>query len=199
MVEYRENELFSELLRPSWKKPRFWIYTGFAILILLTFFFVKYNFIESGLTADELKRSIQFFDISSQWIKKTDLKEDDFTGILMVPQISFRIRNNGKKEMSYISFLAVFRGLYEGRSMGEMLVTAFKKPLKKGKESKKLVFSSNSGYRTPGKIEFKKMSDVWGKTVVEIYARSGRTQLTFLKSFFIRRLVEGTSSDVKIK
>lgn len=199
MTDNQKKELFEEYLKPSWKKTRFWIYIGFTILVLTTLFIVKKKFIDESISEVELKRSVKFFDITSKWIEKEKIQDENFKGIVMVPQISFRVKNIGKRKLKYISFLAVFRALYEGRSMGEGFITSFKKPLNPGKQSKKIVLNSNSGYRTPSKTVFKKMSKIWGKTVVEIYSRSSNSKLTFIKSFFIRQLVEGTSTEVKMK
>ncbi len=199
MTNLQDSEFIDEYLKPSWKKPRFWIYFGFSILVLISLIVIKTKFMDESISGEELKKSVKFFDISSRWIEKEKIEDEDFKGIVMVPQISFRVRNTGKRTLKYISFLAVFRALYEGKSMGDSLITAFKEPLLPEKESKMIVLNSDSGYRTPSKQVFKIMKKVWGKTVVEIYGRSSNSKLTYLKSFFIRQIVEGLINEVKMK
>lgn len=117
----------------------------------------------------------------------------------MVPQISFQIRNNSKKVMKNIYILGVFRKLYVGKSMGEGFKIIMKKSVNPGESSKLIIIDSSFGYRVTSKENFKKSSSEWGKTLVEVYIKSSRSKLFFIKSFYIRQVIEGMSKEVHIQ
>ncbi len=193
------DEYFKEFTEPSWKRNRFRITLILSILFVAYLVYFKINNIDKGLTREELKSSVEFFDISSQWIEKEKIEDEDFKGIVMVPQISFRIRNSGEKLLKNIYILGVFRKLFIGKSMGEGFKIVLKKGAKKGESSEKIIITSSFGYRATSKESFMKGSVEWGKTLVEIYIKSSRSKLFFVKSFYIRQIVEGMAKDVLIK
>ncbi|MEN8223293.1 MAG: hypothetical protein ABFR36_08545 [Acidobacteriota bacterium] len=193
------QELLEEITNPPWKKIRFWITTVFIILLVSYLIYFKFILVDRGLTVEEMKKSVEFFNISSQWIEQGKIDDEDFKGIIMVPQISFQIRNTGEKVMKNIYILGVFRKLYVGKAMGEGFKITMKKSVKPGESSKLIIIDSSFGYRVKSKENFKEASTEWGKSLVEIYIKSSRSKLFFIKSFYIRQVIEGMSKDVRIK
>ncbi len=193
------HEIFEEITRPSWKRVRFWITAILSVLLVSYFIYFKLVLVDGDLSAEELKSSVEFFNISSQWIEKGKVEDSDFKGIIMVPQISFQVRNTGKKLMKNIYILGVFRRLYIGKAMGEGFRITMKKGVSPGKVSDIIIINSAFGYRTKSKESFKRVSSVWGKTLVEIYVKSTRSHLFFIKSFYIRQIIEGMAKEVRIK
>ena len=192
------QELLKEITNPPWKRTRFWITSIFIVLLVSYLIYFKFILIDRGLTIEELKKSVEFFNISSQWIEKEKVDDKDFKGLVMAPQISFQIRNNSEKVMENIYILGVFRKLYVGKSMGEGFKITMKKSVKPGESSKLIVIDSTFGYRATSKKNFKKGSSEWGKTLVEVYIKSTRSKLFFIKSFYIRQVIEGMSKEVRI-
>ena len=197
-MEKSIESFLEEYTKPVWKKPRFWILMIFVSFIIISIFYFKFVIIDSGITEEDIRSSVKFFNISSQWIEKEKIEDDDFKGIIMVPQFSFQIRNIGVKPMKYIYILGVFRRLYIGKSIGEGFEMTLEKPLLPGKSSERIEINSTFGYKTTSKMIFEKMKKEWGKTVVEIYIKSNSSKLFFFKSFYIRQIVEGMSNDVKL-
>lgn len=193
------QEYFKEYSIPFWKKSRFWLFSIIitAFIVFMVFFIRDYY--STGVSAEELGSSAEFFNISSQWIEKERVEDRDFKGIIMVPQISFQIRNIGPKELKNIYILGVFRKLYVGKSMGEGFKIVMKKGVKPGEESEKIIINSEFGYRATSKAAFKRESSEWGKSLVEIYIKSSSSKLFFIKSFYIRQIIEGMTKDVIIK
>ncbi len=193
------KEYLEEIINPPWKQVRFWITAVFVLLLAIYLIYFKFILIDRDLTAEELKSSVEFFNISSQWIEKEKIEDEDFKGIVMVPQISFQIRNNSEKKMKNIYILGVFRKLYVGKAMGEGFEIVMKKPVLPGNVSEKIIINSAFGYRATSKENFKSGSVEWGKSVVELYIKSRRSKLFFIKSFYIRQIIEGMAKDVLIK
>ena len=193
------QELLKEITNPPWKRTRFWITTIIVVLLVSYLIYFKFVLIDRGFTIEELKRSVEFFNISSQWIEKEKIDDEDFKGLVMVPQISFQIRNNSEKVMKNIYILGVFRKLYIRKSMGEGFKITMKKNVNPGESSNLIVINSSFGYRATSKENFKKASSEWGKTLVEVYIKSSRSKLFFIKSFYIRQVIEGMSKEVRIQ
>lgn len=193
------DEILKEITNPPWRRARFWITAVFFLALIVYFIYFKFVLVDKGLSADELKASVEFFNISSQWIEKEKIEDKDFKGIVMVPQISFQIRNKGQKVMKNIYILGVFRRLYVGKSMGEGFKIAMKKGVQPGKSSSLIVINSSFGYRVSSKESFQKGVSEWGKSLVELYIKSSVSKLFFIKSFYIRQVIEGMSKEVRIQ
>jgi len=193
------KEYLEEIINPPWKRVRFWITAIFFVVLISYLIYFKVILIDRDLTAEELKSSVEFFNISSQWIEKEKIEDADFKGIVMVPQVSFQIRNTSEKVMKNIYILGVFRKLYVGKAMGEGFKIVMKQGVLPGKASKKIIIDSAFGYRATSKANFKSGSIEWGKTLVELYIKSRRSKMFFIKSFYIRQIIEGMAKDVLIK
>ncbi|MCK4888669.1 MAG: hypothetical protein KAS21_00085 [Candidatus Aminicenantes bacterium] len=193
------KEHLEEIMNPPWKRVRFWITAIFFVILISYLIYFKFILIDRDLTAEELKSSVEFFNISSQWIEKEKIEDEDFKGIVMVPQVSFQIRNNSEKKMKNIYILGVFRKLYVGKAMGEGFKIVMKKAVLPGNVSEKIIINSTFGYRATSKENFNSGSAEWGKSLVELYIKSRRSKLFFIKSFYIRQIIEGMMKEVLIK
>jgi hypothetical protein len=158
-----------------------------------------WDIFDKPLAPEKIKSSIEVFNISSHWVVKKKIEEDDFKGIVLVPEISFRVRNVGDSELSYVFLLGVFRFLDNGKTIGEGFKTVFKEPLKPGKESDKLKLTSELGYRASSAEAFEKNQRDWQSAYVEIFVKFRSSKLVFLKSYYISRKIQGRKNiDVKI-
>ncbi|MCK4766356.1 MAG: hypothetical protein KAW12_29445 [Candidatus Aminicenantes bacterium] len=177
---------------------KFWVkFTVFASILLLAFIF-KINVLDKSIAPEELKSAVEIFDISSHWIETEKIDETDFKGILLVPEISFRVRNKGKKELKHMLMLGVFRLLNASRPMGEGYKMLFSQPLVPGKESDKIVLASPFGYKATSKKAFEKNSRSWRSSQVEIYVKSRNSGMLFIQEFYINRKIEGLAAEVKV-
>jgi hypothetical protein len=176
-----------------------WILFAVILIFVVGFFIFKSDIFDKPLAPEKIKSSIEVFNISSHWVVKKKIEEDDFKGIVLVPEISFRVRNVGDSELSYVFLLGVFRFLDNGKTIGEGFKTVFKEPLKPGKESDKLKLTSELGYRASSAEAFEKNQRDWQSAYVEIFVKFRSSKLVFLKSYYISRKIQGRKNiDVKI-
>ena len=199
----REEKSAAEFALDDYIKPkkfgsRFWraFVIIFALISLILLY--KYGIVDKSLSAEELKSFIDLREVTSNWIVKKRVNTESFKGVILVPSISFRIKNSGTKELQNIFFLGVFRFVNSPKLLGEGSSIALKKPLVPGKESKEIVISSQYGYSASSEIAFSENQMAWKRAYVEIYTRSSGSELVFLKSFYISRKIEGVDIDVKI-
>ena len=97
-----ENEvLFETYISRKRFGSRFWLYVIMVSVFVLMAILYKNVVLDKIIPPEELKASIEIFDIDSQWVVKEEVHEKDFQGIVLVPQISFRFRNVGKRNIIY--------------------------------------------------------------------------------------------------
>jgi len=197
LLENNEN-IFEEYLKPRRYKARFWVWVAIGVAAVIMIIIYKSTVIDNAISPQELKASIQLFNLDSQWVEKEKIDTKEFKGILLVPQISFQVRNVGKIDIHDVYFLGVFRLMDRVKTLGEGFETALKKPLKPGEKSERITLTCQFGYKASSKIAFKKNSKEWRTAMVQIFAKTGTTQLLFLKTFYISRKIEGLEVEFKL-
>jgi len=199
MSEKEPNELWAEYQKPLLQRSKFWL--GIVMLLVLTamFWIFKHGIVESSFTREELKAALEIFEISSQWTFKEKVVDPDFTGVILVPEISFRVRNVGRRELRYVYFLGVFRFLDTGKTIGEGYRMTLRQPLPVGAESKTIVLKCAFGYRASSLQAFEKFKADWQSAFVDVFAESKNSGITPLKTFYISRKIEGLDIEVKVK
>lgn len=168
------------------------------ILFVVLFLLFKSDIIEPPLSSEELKSSLEIFNISSQWVVKKEIKEDDFQGIILVPEIGFQVRNVGDSDLKYVFFLGVFRFLDSGKIIGEGFKMDLTDVLHPGEVSHRITLTSALGYRASSKEAFRQNPKDWQSSFVEVFIKRRNSQLTFYKSYYISRKIEGMDINVRI-
>ena len=142
---------------------------------------------------------MEFFDISSQWKVNEKVNDEDFQGIILVPEVSFRLRNVAKKDLSYVFLLGVFRFMDNGKVIGEGYRMALRRPLPPGGESERITLNAGFGYRATSAAAFEKYKQDWRNSFCEVFAKSHNSGFVLLKTFYISRRIAGQDVEVKIR
>ena len=192
------EELFDEYLKPKRFNPRFWVWIVLVVAAILMAFIYKVTVVDTTVAPRDLKDAVELINLDSQWVESEKIDTKDFKGIVLVPQISFQVRNVGKIDLQDVYFLGVFRLLDRAKTLGEGFEMTLKKPLKPGQESERITLTCQFGYRASSKVAFKKNSKEWGTSMVEVFTKTGASQLIFLKNFYISRKIEGLEVDFKL-
>ena len=199
VTKNKEDEpILEDYLKPKRLQPKFWRWVILTIIFVILVYIYKVTVLDPTIDPEELKTSMEIFNINSQWVVSEKIDTPDFKGIVLVPQISFQIRNIGKVNLQYVYFLGVFRLLNRAKPLGEGYRMTLKKPLEPGKESEKIILTSRFGYRASSRQAFNKYSKDWRSAMVQIYVKTGASKLFFFKSFYISRKIEGLEIDIKI-
>jgi len=196
-----KDVLFDEYVNRNRYGSRFWLSVTLVFCAILAAVVYKVAVLDKIIPPEVLKNSLQIFAIDSQWVVQQEVHEKDFNGIILVPQVSFRFRNTGKIDLSYVSVLGVFRLLNQPRSIGEDNQLVFKDSLKPGGESERIVLTSGFGYRASSKEAFARNSKEWQNATAEIYVKSGSSVFIYFNNFYIIKRIEGLDMgvDVNIK
>lgn len=196
--ENNEDLLLEEYINPKRFGSKFWVKVIVTLFCILFIYIFKTGVIDDRMEPGILQSSIEIFDISSQWVIKEKIDEPDYKGILLVPEISFRIRNIGKEDLRYVLMVGVFRYLYASKPIGEGYRMLFNHPFAPGKESDRIVITSPFGYRATSKEAVSRNSRNWRSSLVEIYVKSRNSGMLPIKTFYINRKIEGMD-DLEVK
>lgn len=198
MTDKNNHVILDDYTKPRSFRNNSWLLVVIAVCFILFFVFFKDNILEKSVSFETLKSSIEVFNISSHWVVKKEIDDEDFKGVILVPEISFRVRNIGESNLKYVFFLGVFRFLDTGKNIGEGFKMTFKDGLKPGHESSSIKLTSQLGYRASSTDAFEKNQRDWRSSFVEIFIKSKNSQLTFFKSYYISRKIEGMNLNVVI-
>ena len=193
------EEILDEYQKKFWQNSKFWL--GAVMLLVFAVFAVVYKktVLDTAMTASELSAAMELFDISSQWKVTERVSDEDFKGIILAPEVSFRIRNVSRKDLSYVFLLGVFRFMDSGKVIGEGYRMTLRRPLPPGGESGRVTLSAGFGYRASSAAAFEKYKQDWRNSFCEVFAKSHNSGLTPLKTFYISRKISGQDIEVNIK
>jgi hypothetical protein len=193
------EEILDEYIKPWWQNSKIWL--GVAVLVIAAVFAVVYKktVVNTSITPAELKAAVVLFDISSQWKVTEKVSDEDFQGIILAPEVSFRIRNVSKKDLSYVFLLGVFRFMDTGKVIGEGYRMTLRQGLPPGGESGRVTLNAGFGYRASSAAAFEKHKQDWRNSFCEVFAKSHNSGLTMLKTFYISRKIEGQDVEVEIR
>ncbi len=193
------QEILQEYYQSFWHNSKFWLGVVLLLIILIFAFIFKKTVLDTTMNPRQLKATLEFFDISSQWVVNDQINEDDFRGIILVPEVSFRIRNIGEKNLSYVFLLGVFRFMDNGKFIGEGYQMTLRRPLPPNGESARMTLKAGFGYRASSAAAFEKYKKEWRNSLCELFAKSHNSGLTPLKTFYISRKISGQNIEIEIK
>lgn len=193
------DEILDEYIRPWWQNSKIWL--GVTVLVIAAVFALVYKktVLNKAITPAELKAAIQLFDISSQWKVTEKVSDEDFQGIILAPEVSFRLRNVSKKDLSYVFLLGVFRFMDSGKVIGEGYQMTLRTPLPPGGESERITLNAGFGYRATSAAAFDKHKQDWRNSFCEVFAKSHNSGLTMIRTFYVSRRIEGQDLEVEIR
>jgi hypothetical protein len=138
---------------------------------------------------EELKASVEILDVTTVWTKK--LYSPWPPKLILVPAISFRIKNISSKPLRYVNFNAIFR--YEGmnQNLGDGFIPSAisRKPLKPGEVSD--VFLVKSSYGVEGKnLNDIKYNPEWKTAYAKLFVQSRGSKPVLVGEWKISRDID---------
>ncbi len=139
-------------------------------------------------TAEELKASVEILDVETKWVKKSYNPWPP--KLILVPAISFRIKNLTKKTMRHISFTATFRFYDETKNLGDGFMPGLPgEPIPPGGVSDVIFIRSSLGVEGKNLSHFKS-SPHWKPTVVKLFARAEGSHYALLGEWAVSRNID---------
>ena len=140
------------------------------------------------MTPQELKASIEITDIETKWGSK--LYQQWPPRLLLVPQLSFRVRNLSPKPMTYVNFNAIYNFKGERDNFGDCFLAAIRgKAVAPGEKGELITMKSNFG--VDGKdLKSIQNNPAWKQAEVRLFAQSKGTQPVLLGVFDVSRFID---------
>jgi hypothetical protein len=150
----------------------------------------------SGLSGDELKASIELVDVETQWEKK--YYQPWPPKLILVPAISFRIKNVGDKPLDYIYCNAIFRQSDEKENLGDNFVAGIRgKKVMPGETSDVITMQSYLGYDGKNLAHFKN-NPAWKTVLARVFVKSKGSQYVQVGEYEVSKKINFTEpEDVK--
>jgi hypothetical protein len=140
------------------------------------------------MSSEDLKNSVEVVDFTSAWVSK--YYQPWPPRLILVPQISFRIKNVGPKPLNYVNFNAVFNFKGDPENFGDAFMAAIRgKAVPPGELSPVITLRSNLG------VDGKNLAGIrdnpqWKQAEVRLFAISKGSSPVRLGIFDVSRDID---------
>ena len=140
------------------------------------------------MSSEELKASIEVLGYTSAWVAKYYQPWPE--RLILVPQISFRIKNIGLKPLNYVNFNAVYNFKGDPENLGDGFLAAIRgKAVPPGETSDLISLKSNLG------VDGKNLAGIrdnpeWKQTEVRLFASSKGSAPALLGVYDVSRDID---------
>jgi len=140
------------------------------------------------MSPEKLKASIEITDVSSKWVAKT--YQPWPPKLILVPTISFRVKNIGSEPLNYLNFNAIFKFQDEQENLGDNFLAAIRKdPVNPGEASSVITLKSNFGVEGKSLASFKD-NPQWKPVVCKLFVQSKGSPHILLGEYPISREID---------
>ena len=123
-----------------------------------------------GLSPEELKGSLEIVEMSSKWVAKT--YQPWPPKLVLVPTVSFRVKNISGKPLNYLNFNAIFKFRDDLENLGDNFLAAIRKePIPPGEMSQVITLKSNFGVEGTSLAKFQDNPN-WKTVICKLFVQS---------------------------
>jgi len=141
-----------------------------------------------SISPEELKASLEIVEVSSKWVAKT--YQPWPPKLVLVPTITFRVKNISAKPLNYVNFNAIFKFRDDQENLGDNFLAAIRKePVPPGGTSKIITLKSNFGVEGTGLAKFKD-NPQWKPVVCRLFVQSKSPIHVLLGEYEISREID---------
>ncbi|HEK85243.1 MAG TPA: hypothetical protein ENO29_02660 [Candidatus Aminicenantes bacterium] len=140
------------------------------------------------MTTEELKKSMEIVDVQTKWVSKEYRVWPP--KLVLVPVISFRVKNVSDKPLGYINFNAIFKFKGENKNLGDNFLAAIrKKPVMPGELSDVITLKSNYGVEGKTLQSFEN-NPYWKPVIVQLFARGHGSGFVLLGEWEVSKTID---------
>ena len=141
-----------------------------------------------SISPEELKASLEIVEVSSKWVAKT--YQPWPPKLILVPTITFRVKNNSDRPLNYMNFNAIFKFRDDQENLGDNFLAAIRKePIPPGGTSKVITLKSNFGVEGTSLAKFKD-NPQWKPVVCRLFVQSKNPTHVLLGEYEISREID---------
>jgi hypothetical protein len=137
---------------------------------------------------EELKRSIEVVDMQAKWVSK--FYQPWPPRLIIVPEVSFRVKNLGAKPLTYVNFSAMFNFKSDPENFGDAFKSAIRgNGVPPGEASEPIVLRSNFG--VDGKtLKGIQENPSWKQAEFRLFAQSGGSTPVLIGTYDVSREID---------
>ncbi|MDW7760227.1 MAG: hypothetical protein SCM96_06280 [Acidobacteriota bacterium] len=140
------------------------------------------------MTADDLKNALEVTDVRTVWVSK--YYQPWPPRLILVPQITFSVKNVGDQPLRFVNFNAVFKFKGDEENLGDgFLATIRDRALEPGETYDPITLTSNFGVEGRN-LEHIKGSPMWKPTEVRLFASSKGSRPALLGEWDVSRDID---------
>lgn len=167
-------------------KWKFIVFMVVAAVILV--FFLEKTGLWKTMSPKELKSSMELEDIHTMWVSK--YYQPWPPRLILVPALSFRVKNISKKPLRYINFNANFRFRDDYENLGDSFLAAIRKdPILPGNTSDPILLKSNYGVEGKNLASFEN-NPQWKTVNVKLFSQSKGSQYILLGEWEVSKTID---------
>lgn len=141
-----------------------------------------------SMSPEELKNSVEIVDVETKWVAKT--YQPWPPKLILVPTISFRVKNISEKPLNYLNFNAIFKFKDETENLGDNFLAAIRKePIRPGELSHVITLKSNFGVEGKTLASFKD-NPQWKPVVCRLFIQSKGSPHILLGEYAVSRTID---------
>ncbi len=141
-----------------------------------------------SVSSEELKQSIQVVDLESKWVSK--YYQPWPPRLILVPMISFRIKNVGPNPLKHVNLNAIFKAKGDKENMGDNFLAGIRgEALNPGETSATITMKSNFGIEGKTVATFKD-NVLWKPVQVKLFARSRGSQYVVVGEWEVSQTID---------
>ncbi len=158
------------------------------ILAVILVFVLQKAGLWKTITAEDLEASIEVVDVDTFWTDK--YYQPWPPRLILVPAISFRVKNVTDKSLKYINFNANFRFMGDYENLGDAFLAAIRNnPIPPGEKSDIITLKSNYGVEGKSLATFED-NPHWKTVLVRLFAQSKGSQFLPMGEYEISRRID---------
>ena len=146
-----------------------------------------------GMTEEELKASVEVVDIDTRWEKK--YYQPWPPKLILVPAISFRIKNVGETPLQYVYCNAIFKMVDENKNLGDNFVAGISgDAVNPGETGELISLQSFQGVEGQNLSHFND-NPAWQTAEVKLFFKSKGSQFVQVGQYKISRRINFTEPE----
>ena len=140
------------------------------------------------MAPEELKASLEVVNVETKWVAKT--YQPWPPKLILVPVISFQVKNVSAKPMNYINFNAIFKFKNDRENFGDNFLAAIRKePIPPDQLSKVITLKSNFGVEGRNLASFKDNPE-WKPVQCRLFVQSKGSIHVLLGEYDVSRTID---------
>ncbi len=138
-----------------------------------------------GMSAEELKDSIEIVDVYSRWEKK--YYQPWPPKLTLVPAMDFKVKNVGNEPLTFIYFNGIFRFEGDQENLGDNFIAGIRgDAVQRGETSENISLQSNFGVEGKSISHFKNNPE-WKTVSIRLFAKSKGSQYVHIGDYDVSR------------